>query len=77
MAPKHQLRLDLAAALMPHPNKVHRGGEDAVFLSEDGLTFGELMQCTAGSFVSTCSLVGLSNDFTLAYSLLTKEYIQT
>lgn len=27
---------------MPHPAKVHRGGEDAVFLSDDGLTFGEL-----------------------------------
>ena len=36
-----QLRLDLAAALMPHPAKAHRGGEDAVFLSDDGLTFGE------------------------------------
>ena len=41
-APPQQLRLDLAAALMPHPSKVHRGGEDAVFLSDDGLTFGEL-----------------------------------
>ena len=38
-----QLRLDVAAALMPHPAKAHRGGEDAVFLSDDGLTFGEHM----------------------------------
>ncbi|CAL5220230.1 g2206 [Coccomyxa viridis] len=40
LAPPQQLRLNLAAALMPHPNKAHRGGEDAVFLSDDGLTFG-------------------------------------
>jgi hypothetical protein len=26
---------------MPHPNKAHRGGEDAVFLSDDGLFFGQ------------------------------------
>lgn len=41
VAPPQQLRLELAAALMPHPNKAHRGGEDAVFLSDDGLFFGE------------------------------------
>ena len=45
-----QLRLDLAAALMPHPAKAQRGGEDAVFLSDDGLTFGEhALYCRAQS----------------------------
>lgn len=39
MAP--QLRLDIAAALMPHPEKVARGGEDAVFLADDRLAFGK------------------------------------
>ncbi|EIE22738.1 protein serine/threonine phosphatase 2C [Coccomyxa subellipsoidea C-169] len=32
--------MDFAAALMPHPDKVARGGEDAVFLAEDRLAFG-------------------------------------
>ncbi len=36
-----QLRLHIAAALMPHPEKVDRGGEDAVFLADDRLAFGE------------------------------------
>ncbi|BDA45683.1 probable protein phosphatase 2C BIPP2C1 [Coccomyxa sp. Obi] len=40
LATASQLRLDIAAALMPHPEKVARGGEDAVFLADDRLAFG-------------------------------------
>jgi hypothetical protein len=35
------LRLDMAAALLPHPQKADRGGEDAVFLGDDNLSFGK------------------------------------
>ena len=31
----------MAAALLPHPQKADRGGEDAVFLGDDSLSFGE------------------------------------
>ena len=34
------IRLELAAALIPHPDKADRGGEDAVFLGDDRRSFG-------------------------------------
>ena len=40
-SPSSALRLDMAAALLPHPQKADRGGEDAVFLGDDSLSFGE------------------------------------
>ena len=36
-----QLTLKAAAAMIPHPEKADRGGEDAYFISEDGLTLGD------------------------------------
>lgn len=35
------LRLKAAGVLMPHPDKYARGGEDAVYVAEDGLSFGK------------------------------------
>lgn len=37
----HRFRFSAGAAMLPHPEKVARGGEDAFFVSEDGLTLGE------------------------------------
>lgn len=34
------LRLSTAVANLPHPDKAHKGGEDAWFISEDGSAFG-------------------------------------
>ena len=35
----------MAAALLPHPQKADRGGEDAVFLADDSLSFGKSLAC--------------------------------
>ena len=36
-----QLRFKAAASVLPHPDKVGKGGEDAYFIAEDGLALGE------------------------------------
>jgi len=36
-----QLRFQAAAAVIPHQDKVDKGGEDAFFIAEDGLALGE------------------------------------
>ena len=36
-----RFRFSAGAAMLPHPEKVARGGEDAFFVSDDGLTLGE------------------------------------
>lgn len=35
-----QLRFQAAAAVIPHPEKVDKGGEDAFFIADDGLAVG-------------------------------------
>ena len=37
----HRFRFSAGAAMLPHPEKVAKGGEDAFFVSDDGLTLGE------------------------------------
>jgi len=37
----NRFRFSAGAAMLPHPEKVAKGGEDAFFLSDDGLTLGE------------------------------------
>ena len=44
------LRLDIGSHIIPHPDKVHKGGEDALFVSHCKSVFGEL----------SCSVVFLS-----------------
>ena len=34
------LRTDVAAHMIPHPEKAHKGGEDAYFISENKQAFG-------------------------------------
>ena len=36
-----QLRFKAAACVLPHPDKVAKGGEDAYFIAEDGLAIGD------------------------------------
>ena len=38
-----QLCFQAAAALIPHPDKVEQGGEDAHFISDNGLALGALL----------------------------------
>ena len=35
------LRLHIGASMIPHPEKMHKGGEDAYFMTEDGKFLGE------------------------------------
>lgn len=67
-----QLRLDFAAALMPHPEKVSRGGEDAVFLAEDRLAFGETIYCTVKLILKTSPKLQ-QQDFFCSY--LKPDYV--
>lgn len=40
-----QLRFKAAASVLPHPDKVDKGGEDAYFIAEDGLALGTFLLC--------------------------------
>jgi hypothetical protein len=37
------LRLVVAAFMIPHPDKVDRGGEDAYFIGEDSMSMGTVL----------------------------------
>lgn len=41
-----QLRFKAAASVLPHPDKVDKGGEDAYFIAEDGLALGTFLLCS-------------------------------
>jgi hypothetical protein len=53
-----QLRFQAAAAVLPHPDKVGKGGEDAFFIADNGLALGEhssFMMHSKGDLYGACS----------------------